>query len=46
VTAPVLSRSFVIIAASTALLARGSHDGYSPCPMPWNRRAPCGAQPD
>ena len=46
VTAPVLSRSFVINAASTVPLARASHDGYTPCPMPWNRRAPCGAHPD
>lgn len=46
VTAPVPARSFVINAASTAPLAGGSHDGYSPCPMPWNKRAPCGAQPD
>ena len=46
VTAPVPARSFVISAASTAPLAGASHDGYSPCPMPWNKRAPCGAQPD
>ena len=44
VTAP--ARSFVISAASTAPLDRGSHDGYSTCPMPWNKRAPCGARPD
>ena len=46
VTAPVLAKGFVISAASTAPLAGASHDGYSPCPMPWNKRAPCGAQPD
>jgi len=46
VTAPVMATGFGISAASTAPLARGSHDGYSPCPMPWNKRAPCGAQPD
>jgi len=46
VTAPVPARSFVISAASTAPLAGASHDGYSPCPMPWNKRAPCGARPD
>jgi hypothetical protein len=46
VTAPVPARSFDMGATSTTPLAGASHDGYSPCPMPWNRRAPCGAQPD
>jgi hypothetical protein len=46
VTAPVPARSVDMGATSTTPLAGASHDGYSPCPMPWNRRAPCGAQPD
>src|SRR5690349_12968385 len=46
VTAPGLAGSFVIGDASTAPLAGASHDGYSPCPMPWNRRAPRAAHPD
>lgn len=46
VTAPVQATGFVISAASSAPLAGASHYGYSPCPMPLNRRAPCGAQPD